>query len=53
LSTWGLEIAAATLTLQQELRPIHTARHIHGQDEEQVDLFGGAREWNLGREQGC
>ena len=44
---------AARRWLQQEFRPIHAARHIHSQDEEQVGLLGGAREWNLGREQGC
>jgi hypothetical protein len=41
------------LTLEQELRLIHAARHIHGQYEKQVGLFGSASDWNLGREQGC
>jgi hypothetical protein len=39
------------LTLQQELRLVHAARHIHRQYEKQVYLFGSASDWNLGHEQ--
>jgi hypothetical protein len=31
------------LPLEQELRLIHAATTIHGQDEKQVDLFGSPR----------
>jgi len=36
-----------SLTLQQELRLLHAARHIHGQSEQQVDLLGGERMGDL------